>query len=171
MLPTAKELLTIVQNTVTSKMSALSLAQSRSPSQPPTSRSPSPMRPPPLRFRSRTQAIFHGSNRRPPFRCFSCHKIGHFARNCFTKPRFRFQDEHISTSQGTDSEGHQIISGHSSTDMQQNQNPNTYSDPQQDEYCDEEENNFEEYYDEYYDEDENHSREYYGEDENSFEEG
>ena len=64
-------------------------------------------------------------------------------------------------------------------DMPQNQNPNTYSDPQQDEYCDEEENNFEEYYDEYYnedekeyyDEDENHSEEYYGGDENSFEEG
>ena len=46
--------------------------------------------------------------------------------------------------------------------------PNTYTDPQQDEYCDEEENNFEEYYDEYYDEDENSSEEYYGEDENSF---
>ena len=43
--------------------------------------------------------------------------------------------------------------------------------PQQDEYCDEEENNFEEYYDEYYDEDENSSEEYYGEDENSFKEG
>ena len=57
------------------------------------------------------------------------------------------------------------------TDMPQNQNPNTYTDPQQDEYCDEEENNFEEYYDEYYDEDENHSAEYYGEDKNSFEEG
>ena len=50
--------------------------------------------------------------------------------------------------------------------MQQNQGPNTYSDPQQDEYCDEDENNFEEYYDE----DENNSEEYYGEDENSFEE-
>ena len=45
------------------------------------------------------------------------------------------------------------------------------TDPQQDEYCDEEENNFEEYYDEYYDEDENSSEEYYGEDENSFKEG
>ena len=70
--------------------------------------------------------------------------------------------------------------------MPQNQNPNTYSDPQQDEHCDEEENNFEEYYDEYFDkeennfeeyydeyygEDENHSAEYYGEDEDSFEEG
>ena len=65
----------------------------------------------------------------------------------------------------------QIVKGISSTDMPQNQNPNTYSDPQQDEYCDEEENNFEEYYDEYYDEDENHSADYYGEDENSFEEG
>ena len=114
---------------------------------------------------------FHGSNRRPPFRCFNCHKIGHFARNCFTQPRVRFQDEHTLTSQGTDSEGHQTINGHSSTDMQQNQNPNTYSDPQQDEYCDEEENNFEEYHDEYYDEDENNSEEYYGEDENSFTEG
>ena len=55
--------------------------------------------------------------------------------------------------------------------MPQNQNPNTYTDPQQDEYCDEEENNFQEYYDEYYDEDENSSEEYYGEDENSFKEG
>ena len=55
--------------------------------------------------------------------------------------------------------------------MPQNQNPNTYSDPQQDEYCEAEENNFEEYYDEYYDEDENSSEEYYGEDENSFKEG
>ena len=168
---TAKELLTIVQNTVTNKMSALSLVQSRSPSPQATSRSPSPMRPPPQRFRLRTQAIFHGSNRRPPFRCFNCHKLGHFARNCFTQPRVRFQDEHISTSQGTDSEGHQTLNSHSSTDMPQNQNPNTYSDPQQDEYCDEEEKNFEEYYDEYYDEDENHSADYYGEDENSFEEG
>ena len=184
---TAKELLTIVQTTVTNKMSALSLAQSRSPSPQAKCRSPSPMRPPPQRFRLRTQAIFHGSNRRSPFRCFNCHKIGHFARNCFTQPRVRFQDEHTSTSQGTDSEGHQTLNGHSSTDMPQNQNPNTYSDPQQDEYCDEEENNFEEYYDEYYDEDEkeyydedekeyydedeNHSEEYYGEDKNSFEEG
>ena len=50
-------------------------------------------------------------------------------------------------------------------------NPYTYTDPQQDEYCDEEENNFEEYYDEYYDEDENSSEEYYVEDENSFKEG
>ena len=90
---TAKELLTIVQSTVTNKMSALSLAQSRSPSPEPTSKSPSPVRPPPHRFRSRTQAIFHGSNRRPPFRCFNCHKLGHFARNCFTQPRVRFQDE------------------------------------------------------------------------------
>ena len=145
-------------------MSALSLAQSRSPSPQAKARSPSPMRPPPQRFRLRAQAIFHGSNRRPPFRCCNCHKI-------FTQPRVRFQDEHTSTSQGTDGEGHQTLNGHSSTDMPQNQNPNTYSDPQQDEYCDEEENNFEEYYDEYYDEDENHSEEYYGEDENSFEEG
>ena len=133
------------------------------------------MRPPPQRFRLRTQAIFHGSHRRLPFRCSNCHKI-------FTQPRVRFQDEHTSISQGTDSEGHQTLNGHSSTDMPQNQNPNTYSDPQQDEYCDEEENNFEEYYDEYYDEeennfdeyhdeDENHCEEYYGEDENSFEEG
>ena len=95
---TAKELLTIVQSTVTNKMSALSLAQSRSPSPQAISRSPSPMRPPPQRFRLRTQAIFHGSNRRPPFRCFNCHKLGHFARNCFTQPRVRFQDEHTSTS-------------------------------------------------------------------------
>ena len=168
---TAKELLTIVQNTVTNKMSALSSAKSRSPSPQATSRSPSPMRPPPERFRLRTQAIFHGSNRRLSFRCFNCHKLGHFARNCFTQPRFKFQDEHTSTSQGTDSEGHQTLNGHSSTDMPQNQNPNIESDPQQDEYCDEEENNFEEYYDEYYDEDENSSEEYYGEDENSFEEG
>ena len=94
-------------------------------------------------------------------------------------PDLKFQDEHTSTSQGTDSEGHQTLNGHSSTDMPQNQNPNIESDPQQDEYCDEEENNFEEYYDEYYDEDEeeyydedeNHSEEYYGEDKNSFEEG
>ena len=129
------------------------------------------MRPPPQQFRSRTQAIFQDSNRRLPFRCFDCHKIGHFARNCFTQPGVRFQDEHTSTSQGTDSEGHQTLNGHSNREMPQNQNPNTYSDPQQDEYCDEEENNFEEYYDEYYDEDENHSAEYYGEDENSFEEG
>ena len=92
-------------------------------------------------------------------------------RNCFTQPRVRFQDEHTSTSQGTDSEGHQTLNGHSSTEMPQNQMPNTYSAPQQDEYCDEEENNFEEYYDEYYDEDENSSEEYYGEDENSFKEG
>ena len=62
--------------------------------------------------------------------------------------------------------------------MPQNQNPNTYSDPQQDEYCDVEEyydeyynEDEKEYYDEYYDEDENHSAEYYGEDEDSFEEG
>ena len=55
--------------------------------------------------------------------------------------------------------------------MQENQNPNTYSDPQHDEHCDEDENKFEEYYDEYYDEDENNSEEYYGEDENSFAEG
>ena len=101
----------------------------------------------------------------------NCHKLGHFARNCFIPPRVRFQDEHTSTSQGTDSEGHQTLNGHSSTDMPQNQNPNTYTDPQQDEYCDEEENNFEEYYDEYYDEDENSSEEYYVEDENSFKEG
>ena len=114
------------------------------------------MRPPPQRFRLRTQAIFHGSNRQLPFRCFNCHKIGHFARNCFTQPTVRFQDEHTSTSQGTDSGGHQTLNGYNSTDMPQNQNPNTYSDPQQDEYCDEEENNFEENYDEYYDEDENH---------------
>ena len=166
---TAKELLTIVQNTVTNKMSALSLAQSRSPSPQPTSRSPSPMRPPPHRFRSRTQAIFHGSNRRPPFRCFNCNKVGHFARNCFTKPRVRFQDEHTSTSEGRDREGHQPINGHSNRHMQQNQDSNTYSDPQQDEYCNEDENNFEEHYDEYNDEDENNCEEYYGEDENSSE--
>ena len=168
---TAKELLTIVQPTLTNKMSALSLAQSRSPSPQAKARSPSPTRPLPQRFRLRTQAIFHGSHRRLPFRCFNCHKLGHFARNCFIPPRVRFQDEHTSTSEGTDSEGHQTLHGHSSTDMPQNQNPNTYTDPQQDEYCDEEENNFEEYYDEYYDEDENSSEEYYGEDENSFKEG
>ena len=168
---TAKELLTIVQPTLTNKMSALSLAQLRSPSPQAKARSPSPMRPPPQQFRLRTQAIFQGSHRRLPFRCFNCHKLGHFARNCFIPPRVRFQDEHTSTSQGTDSEGHQTLNGHSSTDMPQNQNPNTYTDPQQDEYCGEEENNFEEYYDEYYDEDENSSEEYYGEDENSFKEG
>ena len=168
---TAKELLTIVQPTLTNKMSALSLAQSRSPSPQAKARSPSPTRPPPQQFRLRTQAIFQGSHRRLPFRCFNCHKLGHFARNCFIPPRVRFQDEHTSTSEGTDSEGHQTLNGHSSTDMPQNQNPNTYTDPQQDEYCDEEENNFEEYYDEYYDEDENSSEEYYGEDENSFKEG
>ena len=168
---TAKELLTIVQPTLSNKMSALSLAQSRSPSQQAKARSPSPTRPPPQQFRLRTQAIFQGSHRRLPFRCFNCHKLGHFARNCFIPPRVRFQDEHTSTSEGTDSEGHQTLNGHSSTDMPQNQNPNTYTDPQQDEYCDEEENNFEEYYDEYYDEDENSSEEYYVEDENSFKEG
>ena len=168
---TAKELLTIVQTTVTNKMSALSLAQSRSPSPQAKARSPSPTTPPPQQFRLRTQAIFQGSHRRLPFRCFNCHKLGHFARNCFIPPTVRFQDEHTSTSEGTDSEGHQTLNGHSSTDMPQNQNPNTYTDPQQDEYCDEEENNFEEYYDEYYDEDENSSEEYYGEDENSFKEG
>ena len=168
---TAKELLTIVQTTVTNKMSALSLAQSRSPSPQAKARSPSPTTPPPQRFRLRTQAIFQDSHRRLPFRCFNCHKLGHFARNCFIPPRVRFQDEHTSTNQGTDSEGHQTLNGHSSTDMPQNQNPNTYSDPQQDEYSDEEENNFEEYYDEYYDEDETSSEEYYVEDENSFKEG
>ena len=168
---TAKELLTIVQPTLTNKMSALSLAQSRSPSPQAKARSPSPTRPPPQRFRLRTQAIFQGSHRRLPFRCFNCHKLGHFARNCFIPPRVRFQDEHTSTSEGTDSEGHQTLNGHSSTDMPQNQNPNTYTDPQQDEYSDEEENNFEEYYDEYYDEDENSSEEYYVEDEKSFKEG
>ena len=49
---TAKDLLTIVQNSVTNKMSTLSLAQSRSPSPQPRSRSPSPIssRPPPERF-------------------------------------------------------------------------------------------------------------------------
>ena len=176
---TAKELLTIVQTTVTNKMSALSLAQSRSPSPQAKCRSPSPTRPPPQQFRLRTQDTFQHSHRKFPFRCSDCHKI-------VTQPRVRFQDEHTSTSQGTDSERHQTLNGHSSTDMPQNQNPNTYSDPQQDEYCDEEENNFEEnydesyekegnnfeqYYDEYYDEDENSSEEYYGEDENSFEEG
>ena len=168
---TAKELLPIVQTTLTNKMSTLSLAQSRSPSPQAKARSPSPTRPPPQRFRLRTQAIFQGSHRRLPFRCFNCHKLGHFARNCFIPPRVRFQDEHTSANKGTDSEGHQTLNGHSSTDMLQNQNPNTYTDPQQDEYCEEEENNFEEYYDEYYDEDENSSEEYYGEDENSFEEG
>ena len=168
---TAKELLTIVQPTLTNKMSALSLAQSRSPSPQAKARSPSPTRPPPQRFRLTTQAIFQGSHRRLPFRCFNYHKLGHFARNCFIPPRVRFQDEHTSTNQGTDSEGHQTLNGHSSTDMPKNQNPNTYTDPQQDEYCDEEEENFEEYYDEYYDEDENSSEEYYGEDENSFKEG
>ena len=168
---TAKELLTIVQPTLTNKMSALSLAQSRSPSPQAKARSSSPTTPPPQRFRLRTQAIFQDSHRRLPFRCFNCHKLGHFARNCFIPPTVRFQDEHTSPSQGTDSERHQTLNGHSSTDMPQNQNPNTYTDPQQDKYCDEEENNFEEYYDEYYDEDENSSEEYYGEDENSFKEG
>ena len=161
---TAKELLTIVQTTVTNKMSAISLAQSRSPSPQAKARSPSPTRPPPQRFRLRTQDISQHSNRKFPFRCSNCHKI-------FTQLTVRFQDEHTSPSQGTDSERHQTLNGHSSTDMPQNQNPNTYTDPQQDEYCDEEENNFEEYYDEYYDEDESSSEEYYGEDENSFKEG
>ena len=168
---TAKELLTIVQPTLTNKMSALSLAQSRSPSPQAKARSPSPTRAPPQQFRLRTQAIFQGSHRRLPFRCFNCHKLGHFARNCFIPPTVRFQDEHTSTSEGTDSERHQTLNGHSSTDMPQNQNPNTYTDPQQDEYCEVEENNFEEYFDEYYDEDESSSEEYYGEDENSFKEG
>ena len=167
---TAKELLTIVQNTVTNKISALSLAQSRPPFPQPTSRSPSPMRPPPQTFRSRIQAIFHGSNRRSPFRCFKCNRLGHFARNCFTKPRVRFQDEDASTSQGRDRDGHQTITGQSSTDMQQNAGPNTHFDPQQDEYCDEDENNFEKNSEEYNDEDENNCEEYYGEDENSSEE-
>ena len=84
---TAKELLTMVQNSVTNKMSILSLAQSRSPSPQPTSRSPSPMRPPLQRPRPRPQSNFHGSNRMLPGRCFNCNRLGHFARNCFTKTR------------------------------------------------------------------------------------
>ena len=51
---TAKELLTIVHNPITNKMSTLSLAQSRSPSPQPRSRSPSPNRfTPPATDRSR----------------------------------------------------------------------------------------------------------------------
>ena len=110
---TAKELLTIVQTSVTNKMSALSLAQSRSPSPQPPSRSPSPVTPPLQRSRQRTQFSFYGSNRMLPGRCFNCNRLGHFARNCFTKPRFGFQDEHTSTSQDRDSEWHQPINGHS----------------------------------------------------------
>ena len=167
---TAKELLTIVQNSVTNKISTLSLAQSRPPSPQPTSRSPSPMRHPLQRLRSRIQAIFHGSNRKPPFRCFNCNRVGHFARDCFTKHRVRFQDEHISTSQGRDREGinqlmvtatgicnktkipiHILIHSKMNTVMKMK-------------------NNFEEHYEEYNDEDENICEEYYGEDENSSEE-
>ena len=139
---TAKELLTIVQKSVTNTMSSLSLAQSRSPSPQPTSRSLSPMRPPLQRSRPRTNPIFMVPTECLIFRCFNCNRVGHFARNCFIKPRVRFQDEHTSTSQGRDREWHQPINGHSNRCMQQNQDPNTYSDPQQDEYCDEDENNF-----------------------------
>ena len=64
---TAKDLLTIVQNSVTNKMSTLSLAQSRSPSPQPRSRSPSPIssRPPPERFRPRTRSNFTGFKKYP----------------------------------------------------------------------------------------------------------
>ena len=62
---TAKDLLTIVQSTVTNKMSTLSLAQSRSPSPQPRSRSPSPKsgRTTPSSFdrsRPRTRQAFEG---------------------------------------------------------------------------------------------------------------
>ena len=64
---TAKDLLTIVQNSVTNKMSTLSLVQSRSPSPQPRSRSPSPIssRPPPERFRPRTRPNFTGFKKYP----------------------------------------------------------------------------------------------------------
>ena len=67
---TAKELLTIVQNPVTNKMSTLSLAQSRSPSPQPKSRSPSPrngrsISPTPDRSRPRTRANFEGFRQYP----------------------------------------------------------------------------------------------------------
>ena len=55
---TAKELLTIVQTTVTNKMSALSLAQSRSPSPQAKCRSPSPMRPPPQQIQIKNTSHF-----------------------------------------------------------------------------------------------------------------
>lgn len=72
---TARDLMTIIQNPLTNKMSALSLMQSRSPSPTPRTRSPSPA-PPPRRFsenrqpRSRSRdrgnrrAIFNNSNPR-----------------------------------------------------------------------------------------------------------
>ena len=68
---TAKDLLTIVQNPVTNKMSTLSLAQSRSPSPTqPRSRSPSPrnnIQPtsPPDRSRPRTRQNFDGFKQYP----------------------------------------------------------------------------------------------------------
>ena len=67
---TAKELLTIVQNPVTNKMSTLSLAQSRSPSPQPKSRSPSPRNgrstsPTPDRSRPRTRSNFEGFRQYP----------------------------------------------------------------------------------------------------------
>ena len=67
---TAKDLLTIVQSTVTNKMSTLSLAQSRSPSPQPRSRSPSPKGgrtiPPSFdRSRPRTRQAFEGFRQYP----------------------------------------------------------------------------------------------------------
>ena len=67
---TAKELLTIVQNQVSNKMSTLSLAQSRSPSPQPRSRSPSPVNPSASqpttdRSRSRTRQNFEGFRQYP----------------------------------------------------------------------------------------------------------
>lgn len=178
----AKDLLTIIQNPVNSKQSALSLAQSRPPSPQPRSRSPSPMTPQQERSRPNFNnfSSYPGPNAMVSPRCFNCGISGHFARNCRTRPqnphrsnfqrqitqaygppRVRFEEEYTSTSQGTDREWHQSINGNSNRHMQHNQGPSA---PQQDEYYDEDKYISEEYYDE------DVIEEYYGEDENNFEE-